>query len=441
MSARAIVIGLMVLAVCTVAARPKWHQLTADYSYEQYVADFHKSYTQNEFLMRKIIFNEKLAHILDFNANSGASYKKGVNHLTDKTTAELLAMNGRVPNSRVEQPAPSATFQAVGADLPESFDYRNVSLTNGTRVLTAVKDQGQCGSCWAHAATESVESQYALATGQLYVLSQQQITSCTDNSQHCGGTGGCFGATAQIGWNYVQSVAGITQEWMYGYTSYFGASGTCSVNSNMSTFVSVTGYTQVESNNASATLEALVSKGPLAISVDASTWSDYESGIFTGCNYANNISIDHAVQLVGYGRDAVLQKDYWLVRNSWSASFGELGYIRLERAHLVDEQCGYNVDWIGMGGGCPGGVNVTYTCGQCGILYDVAFPNVANPASISSPSSSSKAWIAGAVVGGVAGAAIIGAIIFKVFIKGNGHYEDEGRDLLDAKPNVPLRSV
>ncbi|CUF20208.1 cysteine peptidase, putative [Bodo saltans] len=476
MLTRTLLVGLAVLAVCTVATRPKWHQLTADYTFDQYLADFHKSHSSNEYEMRKSIFQRKLAHILDFNVNSGASYKKGVNHLTDLTAPELAAMNGRLPNSQVQQPAPSATYSAAGATLPASVDYRNVgtltggnpvltavkdqgmcgscwahaatesiethyalfnvnsgasykkgvnhltdltapelaamngrlpnsqvqqpapsatysaagatlpasvdyrnvgTLTGGNPVLTAVKDQGMCGSCWAHAATESIETHYALATGQLYTLSQQQVTSCTNNTQQCGGTGGCYGATAQIGWEYVQNSTGITEEWMYGYTSYFGDSGMCLLNANMSGFVSVTGYTQVDSNNASATLEALVKKGPLAIAVDASTWNDYESGIFTGCNYANNISIDHAVQLIGYGYDSVLQKDYWLVRNSWSATFGELGFIRLERAS-GEEQCGYNVDWIGNGGGCPGGVNVTYTCGQCGILYDVAFPNVAN---------------------------------------------------------------
>jgi cathepsin L len=440
MSSRAIVIALVLLAAC-VAARPKWHQLSAGYTFDQYTKDFRKMYTPVEYAMRKSIFDEKLAHILEFNANSGASYKKGINHLTDMTTAELLRMNGRVPNSQVQQPEPSAVFVAEGIPVPAFIDYRNTSVTNKTRVLTAVKDQGYCGSCWAHAATESIESHYALATGELFVLSQQQITSCTENSQKCGGSGGCFGATAQIGWNYAQSAGGLTEEWMYGYSSYFGASGTCNVNSNMSMFVGVNGYTQIASNNATATIEALVTKGPLAISVDASTWFEYETGVFSGCNYSNNISIDHAVQLVGYGFDATLNEHYWLVRNSWSASFGESGYIRLKR-EVVNETCGWNVDWIGQGGGCPNGINVTYTCGMCGILYDVAFPNVAAPPAASSPTSSSKAWIAGAVVGGVAGAAIIGAIIFKVFFSSSsGGSYGESQDLLDGKPNVPLRSV
>lgn len=444
MSTRAIVAvaALMMLIVGAVAARPKWHQLD-NYSFEKYVRDFHKGYQEGtaEYATRKSIFDEKLAHIQHFNKVSGASYMKGVNHLTDRTPGELLAMNGRLPDSQVQQSAPTRIIEAVGAALPASFDYRNLSLTNKTRVLTAVKDQGYCGSCWAHAATESVESHYALSTGELYVLSQQQMTSCVDNSMQCGGTGGCFGATAQVGWDYLTNVGGQTEEWMYGYTSYFGASGTCDLVANMSKFVGVNGYTAVARNNGTAVAEALVKYGPLAISVDASTWSDYESGIFSGCDYAKNISMDHAVQLVGYGYDSTLNMSYWLVRNSWSAIFGESGYIRLQR-DINEEQCGWNVDWIANGGGCKGGENTVWACGMCGILYDTAFPNVIAPPPAQNPSSeSSKAWIAGAVVGSIAGAAIIGAVVFKVFFKSAAGSYAESADLLDGKPNVPLRAV
>lgn len=428
-SVRIIAIALCALTLSVAAARPKWNQLSA-YTFDQYVKDFHKPYVFGtvEYANRKSLFEQKLSHIVEFNAAPGNLYKKGVNHMTDRSTTEVLMMNGRVPDSQVSQPAPAATFTPTGAQIPKSIDYRNVTAI-GKRVLTAVKDQGMCGSCWAHASTESVETHYAMATGELFVLSQQQLTSCVNNSEQCGGTGGCFGATAQLGWDYLVKAGGQTQEWMYGYSSYFGDSGVCRLNDNMTQLVQLSGYTAVERNSDAAVAEALATKGPLAISVDASSWSDYESGIFHGCNYSVNISMDHAVQLVGYGFDAHLNQSYWLVRNSWSAGWGEDGFIRLLRQE--NETCGYNVDWISNGGGCQGGPNTVWACGMCGILYDTAFPNVVVPASTAA-ASASKAWIAGAVVGGVAGAAIVGFILVKLF-GGKGDLGAEGTDLLNKE--------
>jgi cathepsin L len=75
---------------------------------------------------------------------------------------------------------------------------------------------------------------------------------------------------------------------------------------------------------------ALATVGPVAISVDASSWSSYNGGVYAGCDYSSNIDIDHAVVAVGYGTDAKLG-DYWIVRNSWTSGWGENGYIRIRR--------------------------------------------------------------------------------------------------------------
>lgn len=360
----------LVLAVSlTVAVRPKWNQLEG-YTFAQYVKDFHKSHVEGttEYAVREAVFNRKLAAVKAFN-NEGHSWKKGINHLSDRTEDETKQLNGRIPDSRSSHKPAQSTFKATaGASLPLQIDYR----TNFPAVLTAVKDQGMCGSCWAHAATESIETHWALATNELFVLSQQQITSCTNNSKQCGGTGGCAGATAELAWEYVTGAGGITEEWMYSYSSYLGDSGVCTLNVNQTFVAALQGYASVPRNDDAATAQALVSKGPMAISVDASQWSDYESGVYTGCNYANNISMDHAVQLVGYGHDESLNLDYWLVRNSWSAGWGEDGFIRLVRR----QECGWNVDWDTNGGGCPTDNNTVYACGQCGILYDVVYPLV-----------------------------------------------------------------
>lgn len=74
--------------------------------------------------------------------------------------------------------------------------------------------------------------------------------------------------------------------------------------------------------------------GPIVVSVDASHWHSYESGVFNGCNYTDNIDVNHAVVLVGYGTDEELG-DFWLIRNSWGTGYGENGYIRLARESEV----------------------------------------------------------------------------------------------------------
>ena len=104
-------------------------------------------------------------------------------------------------------------------DLPTAVDWR----TKSPSVVTPPKNQGGCGSCWAFSATETLESAVAIATGKLLTLSPQQIVSCTPNPDDCGGTGGCSGATQQLGFNYTMG-AGITTETNYPYR---GTTGTC----------------------------------------------------------------------------------------------------------------------------------------------------------------------------------------------------------------------
>lgn len=238
-------------------------------------------------------------------------------------------------------------------------------------IFSSIKDQGNCGSCWAHASTENLESMWALKTGQLYTLSQQEITACAPNPNDCGGFGGCMGSTAELAYAYV-STAGIAQEWTYPYTAYNGTTGTCRAKADITpTNVQVNGYTAIASNDQDAVMDALARVGPLAINVDASTWGSYGLGIYDGCHY--NISIDHVVQLVGYGHDDGLNADYWIVRNSWSPAWGENGYIRLMR-HATPT-CGWDVD-PQDGTACKGSPAQLWACGQCGVLFDALYPNV-----------------------------------------------------------------
>lgn len=360
---------LLALAVALVAARPKWHELSG-YSFDQYVVDFQKPHKAgtDEYARRKALFDAELKIVQTFNA-AKRSWKKGVNHYSDWTADEKRALRGnKVGMKRRTKSTPELAYTRSAGPLPRFVDYRNTQPP----VLTGVKDQGMCGSCWAHAATEQIESHAALATGELFVLSQQQITACTPDPQQCGGTGGCAGAIAELAFDYVKTV-GIQQEWVDPYTAYFGTTGNCSAVKYP--VVNVSGYTAVAHNDADAMADALARVGPLAVSVDAQDWSNYETGVYEGCDYANNITMDHAVQAVGFGHDFDQGKDYWIIRNSWSPAWGELGYIRLLR-QPGNTQCGWNVN-PGDGDGCKGQTAPEWACGMCGVAYDTLYPNTA----------------------------------------------------------------
>ena len=147
------------------------------------------------------------------------------------------------------------------------------------------------------------------------VFSEQEILACTPNPNQCGGTGGCSGATQELAFAYIQR-AGITTEAQWPYTMQ---SGTCDW-TGKTPVANVTGWAALPFNNYTALMNAVVSIGPIAISAAAEPWQSYDKGVFSSPCGAD---VDHAIVLEGYGTDAKSGLDYYLVRNSWSAGWGE----------------------------------------------------------------------------------------------------------------------
>lgn len=365
-----VLLGLVAVSVATLPIH--WSKITNDYSYETYVQAYHKEPSAE----RAALFAQELASVLRHNARPNETFKLGINEYSDWTETEKKALRGyhkaagyhhrhqlltaaTPPHvSILESKAPISSF-------PKSIDWRN----SIPPVLTAIKNQGGCGSCWTFATAETVESHYAIATGYLQDLSEQQIASCAANPKHCGGTGGCEGGTAQIGFEHIINAGGLTTEWGYPYVSFGGKDQQCYLNMTKmkrSIGATVESYVNVKGNDYPS-LMAAIQKGPVAISVDASTWSSYAGGIYDACNVTSPV-IDHAVQLVGYGEDN--QGQYWIVRNSWGPTWGENGFIRLKRGQ---DKCGVDTS-PGEGSGCSGGPDKVKVCGMCGILFDNAFP-------------------------------------------------------------------
>jgi len=202
-------------------------------------------------------------------------------------------------------------------NVPESLDWRDKG------VVQPAKDQGSCGSCWAFSAIATLESHIAIQTGSLLDLSEQQLVSCAPNPDQCGGTGGCAGSTQWIGFQYHKTAGAVDQDTY----SYEARTSACNQTKAAQKAVTITDLVRLPENDYNALMNAVVTQGPIAISVAASSWFMYDSGVF---NDECDLTINHAVTLVGYGVDADAG-EYWLIKNSWSEGWGESGYIRLGR--------------------------------------------------------------------------------------------------------------
>jgi len=214
--------------------------------------------------------------------------------------------------------------QEMRDSAPAKLDW------TATGATTAVKDQGQCGSCWAFSVTETVESAVHLATKQAPpILAPQQLTSCDNVEDH-----GCHGGNPVNAYAYLEKVGGLDVEADYPYTSGKSKeSGTCQWSGKKVAKVTDWKFAVPPcksgdcSNQDEDGLKAmLAAHGPLSIVVNANPWQTYQSGVLEECAGAMD-DLDHAVQLVGY--DTTASPPYWKVRNSWATVWGEEGYIRL----------------------------------------------------------------------------------------------------------------
>ncbi len=334
--------------------------LIANYTFTDYLLDNKIVINKSEYASKKIIFEKELARVIEHNSKS-LPWKETLNQMSISSPVYGFDKNMKIlSENKKYQYAFDLTLDSVD-NLPKSVDWREKG------VVSAVKDQGYCGSCWAFASTAVIESHVALETGKLFDLSPQQIASCSPNPKQCGGKGNCEGATAEIAFDYVASSEGLLEEFQYSYSSFYGVESSCSIPPAGVPKAHIDGYVKLPSNDYKSLMNAVAKIGPIAISVDASSWHAYSSGIFNGCNQVNP-DINHAVVLVGYGEEN--GQKYWLVRNSWSASWGENGYIRLNRDENI---CGTDIT-PQNGSACEGETEPVQACGTCGILFDSAYP-------------------------------------------------------------------
>eukprot|EP00299_Pterocystis_sp_00344_P008728 c3421_g1_i1.p1 GENE.c3421_g1_i1~~c3421_g1_i1.p1 ORF type:complete len:362 (+),score=76.14 c3421_g1_i1:1-1086(+) len=330
-------------------------------SFDDYCKQYNKHYTATEYRVRKQLYETRVRQIDEHNSKGTSSHVKGINHLTDQTEAELSSLLGFNKHLHQEMrqnvsPLRPRTTARMDVRLPESFDWTEKGAT------TPVKNQLSCGSCWAFAGTESIESCAFLDTGSLVELAPQQFVDCVENTQKCGGSGGCEGATPDVLFQYAVGAGAVTEK-EYPYVAH---EQKCE---SKKTAVRVGNYVDVENNNYEALLTAVVGR-PVTIGVAASEWFMYDSGVFSFDECGSDVN--HAVLLVGYGTDEKFG-DYWKVQNSWGPGWGEKGFIRLARNATDSTNC--QVDKTPLDGfGCPGGPSEVTICGTCGLLYGASYP-------------------------------------------------------------------
>ena len=295
--------------------------------FQKFIKKYNKKYNSiNEYIARYNVFRQNLFLLTE---NGPQSFQLGVTIFSDLTAQEFAKTYLNLNFNAFAFLNPNPVHVSISNEAPDSFDWRDKGVVSG------VKDQGSCGSCWAFATVANLESLYALKKGVVKTFSEQLLVDCdTEDS-------GCNGGLMELSFEWLKNNGGFMLESDYPYEN---KKGTCRQDKSKFVDMKVTGYVKLGDTgeqyapvDEAEVKEFLYQNGPLAVALNATPLQLYFGGIVDWASWICSTSgINHAVTIVGYGTES---KDYWIVKNSWGKNWGESGYFRIARGKST---CGIN---------------------------------------------------------------------------------------------------
>ena len=296
--------------------------------FQRFIKKYNKKYSSmTEYLARFNAFRQNIFLMVE---NGPQNHETGTTKFADMTPQEFARTHLNLNFNALALVNLKPVKVKITNEAPDDFDWRDKN------VVSAVKDQGSCGSCWAFSTVANLEGLYALKKGVIKTFSEQYLVDCDTEDE------GCNGGLMELAFDWLASNdGGIMYESDYPYT---GKQQTCKQDSSKFADMKVTGYVKLgEGTDTFSPVdedemkEFLYQNGPLAVALNATPLQLYMGGIVDYASWLCGTSgINHAVTLVGYGTGS---KDYWIVKNSWGKSWGESGYFRIARGKAT---CGIN---------------------------------------------------------------------------------------------------
>jgi len=295
-----------------------------------------KTYTGAEYNKRLNNFKANIVRNDQLNAMPGQKATFGINKFSDMTIDEFRAtylMPKFDPRDVCPWPYHADGIRAdipKNVQIPTKFDWRTKNA------VTAVKNQGSCGSCWTFSTAENVEGQWAIAGNTLVSLSEQWIVDCSQSCLQSDPSlcnGGCNGGLPWLAYGDIITNKGLTSEADYPYQ---GVQGTCQTGEPV--VAKIANWTYLDTNPTDITTY-MYNNGPLSICLNADLLFSYSSGVISGDpSTCPTDGMDHAVLAVGY--DNTQSPPFWIVKNSWGTDWGMSGYFNIESDNGL---CGINL--------------------------------------------------------------------------------------------------